>query len=87
MRKPMTHVDSPSPFSLVLAFVTGMLLTIIGALPSNLLAQILTLIVSGALSGTAGFLAQRLLKNLLHRAKQRKIRLGLLDDPDDKSTL
>lgn len=68
-----------------IAAVLGMLLAYMEFLPDGLFVKILTLLMTGALTGAAGLVTQRILRNLFKRFHKRRLLPSILkDESDDK---
>lgn len=83
MRIAMHHHYDGFLLTLIVGSV-GALLSALDLFPADLLTKLLTMAITGIVTGGLGELARRAIRNALKRAEARKFPLGLFEDPDKK---
>lgn len=67
----------------LVAFLLGTVLAYFNVVPDGMLYKVLTLLMSGAVTGVAGLVASRIARNVLRHIHRRRLLPSILRDDDD----
>lgn len=65
------------------AFLVGTVLAYLNVFPDGMLYKVLTLLLSGAVTGVAGLITSRIARNILKQIHKRRLLPSILKDEDD----
>lgn len=68
----------------ITAFFLGTVLAYLNVIPDGMLYKVLTLLLSGAVTGVAGLITSRITRNILKRIHKRRLLPSILKGEDDE---